>query len=77
MLLNKKNQMFKTVTGDNGSEFATLTDFEKYGMSVYFTRIYPVTKAQINVIIKCCANSLKGKPISTYTTEDFSILPIV
>lgn len=32
--------MFKTVTGDNGSEFATLADFEKYGMSVYFTHPY-------------------------------------
>ena len=40
MFLSKKNQVFKTVTGDNGSEFATLTDFEKYGMSVYFTHPY-------------------------------------
>ncbi len=32
--------MFKSVTGDNGSEFATLADFEKYGMSVYFTHPY-------------------------------------
>ena len=40
MFLSKKNQVFKTVTGDNGSEFATLADFEKYGMSVYFTHPY-------------------------------------
>ena len=37
MFLSKKNQVFKTVTGDNGSEFATLADVEKYGISVYFT----------------------------------------
>ena len=29
MFLSKKNQVFKTVTGDNGSEFATLTALRK------------------------------------------------
>ena len=64
--------MFKTVTGDNGSEFATLADFEKYGMSVYFTHPYTSCEKGTNE----CHNKMlrrfipKGKPISSYTAED-------
>ena len=72
MFLSKKNQVFKTVTGDNGSEFATLADFEKYGMSVYFTHPYTSCEKGTND----CHNKMlrrfipKGKPISSYTAED-------
>ena len=72
MFLSKKNQVFKTVTGDNGSEFATLADFEKYGMSVYFTHPYTSCEKGTNE----CHNKMlrrfipKGKPISSYTAED-------
>ena len=72
VFLSKKNQVFKTVTGDNGSEFATLADFEKYGMSVYFTHPYTSCEKGTNE----CHNKMlrrfipKGKPISSYTAED-------
>ena len=72
MFLSKKNQVFKTVTGDNVSEFATLADFEKYGMSVYFTHPYTSCEKGTNE----CHNKMlrrfipKGKPISSYTAED-------
>ena len=72
VFLSKKNQVFKTVTGDNGSEFTTLADFEKYGMSVYFTHPYTSCEKGTNE----CHNKMlrrfipKGKPISSYTAED-------
>ena len=66
------NDIFKTITTDNGSEFATLADFEKYGMSVYFTHPYTSCEKGTNE----CHNKMlrrfipKGKPISSYTAED-------
>ena len=78
MFLSKKNQVFKTVTETtvpNLPHWRILKNTECRYISR--TCIHPARKVQMNVIIKCCANSLKGKPISSYTAEDFSILPIV
>ena len=33
-------EVFKSVTADNGSEFSRLSEFEEYGVSVYFAHPY-------------------------------------
>ena len=35
----KYKEVFKSITGDNGSEFANLSDLEVKGISVYFTHL--------------------------------------
>ena len=37
---DKYRAVFKSITGDNGSEFANLSDLEVQGISVYFTHPY-------------------------------------
>ena len=37
---DRKDQVFKTITGDNGSEFAGLSLFENGSLKVYFTHPY-------------------------------------
>ena len=37
---NKKSEVFKSITGDNGSKFANLSKIENNGTSVYFTHPY-------------------------------------
>lgn len=37
---NKKSEVFKSITDDNGSEFANLSKIENSGTSVYFTHPY-------------------------------------
>lgn len=37
---NKYKEVFKSITGDNGSEFANLSKLETIGISVYFTHPY-------------------------------------
>ena len=37
---DKYNEVFKSITGDNGSEFANLSKVEAKGISVYFTHPY-------------------------------------
>ena len=37
---DKYNEVFKSITGDNGSEFANLSQVEAKGISVYFTHPY-------------------------------------
>ena len=36
----RKDQVFKTITGDNGSEFADLSSLEDGNLKVYFTHPY-------------------------------------
>lgn len=36
----KKSEVFKSITGDNGSEFANLSNIENNGISAYFTHPY-------------------------------------
>ena len=60
--------MFKTVTGDNGSEFAGLSLFENGSLKVYFTHPYSSFEKGTNE----CHNHMlrrfipKGKSISDY-----------
>ena len=37
---DKYNEVFKSITGDNGSEFANLSQIESKGIAVYFTHPY-------------------------------------
>ena len=69
---NKKSEVFKSITGDNGSEFANLSKIENNGTSVYFTHPYTSCEKGTNE----CHNKMlrrfipKGKSMSDYKTED-------
>ena len=64
--------MFKSITGDNGSEFANLSKIENNGTSVYFTHPYTSCEKGTNE----CHNKMlrrfipKGKRIGKYTSDD-------
>ena len=79
VFLSKKNQVFKTVTGDNGSEFATLRILKNTECRyISLTRIHPARKVQMNVIIKCCADSFQRVSRSVLIQPKiYAILPIV
>ena len=65
----KRDQVFKTITGDNGSEFAGLSLLENGTLKVYFTHPYSSCEKGTNE----CHNRMlrrfipKGKSISDYT----------
>ena len=69
---NKKSEVFKSITGDNGSEFANLSKIENNGTSVYFTHPYTSCEKGTNE----CHNKMlrrfipKGKSIDDYSAED-------
>lgn len=42
------SQIFKTITSDNGSEFARLSELEAYGTAVYFTHPYTSCERPVN-----------------------------
>ena len=68
----QKNEIFKTITGDNGSEFANLSMFEDGKLKVYFTHPYSSWEKGTNE----CHNKMlrrfipKGRSISDYTADD-------
>lgn len=68
----QSNQVFKTITGDNGSEFAGLSLMENSTLRVYFTHPYSSCEKGTNE----CHNRMlrrfipKGKSISDYTADD-------
>ena len=68
----QKNQVFKTITGDNGSEFAGLSLLENGKLKVYFTHPYSSWEKGSNE----CHNRMlrrfipKGKSISDYTADE-------
>ena len=68
----RKDQVFKTITGDNGSEFAGLSLFENRSLKVYFTHPYSSFEKGTNE----CHNHMlrrfipKGRSISDYAAED-------
>jgi len=65
-------QIFKSITGDNGSEFAGLSALEGKGVQVYFTHPYSSWEKGTNE----CHNKMlrrfipKGKSISDYSIDD-------
>ena len=68
----QKNRVFKTITGDNGSEFAGLSLLEASRLKVYFTHPYSSCEKGTNE----CHNRMlrrfipKGKSISDYTADE-------
>lgn len=68
----QKDQIFKTITGDNGSEFAGLSLIEDGKLKVYFTHPYSSCEKGTNE----CHNRMlrrfipKGKSISDYTADE-------
>ncbi len=69
------SDIFKTITVDNGSEFADFFQAEQYGTKVYFAHLYTSWERAQNE----CHNSLfrafvpKGAFLETYTDEDILI----
>ncbi len=73
---DKYNEVFKSITGDNGSEFANLSKVEAKGIakgiSVYFTHPYSSYEKGTNE----CHNRMlrrfipKGKSIDDYSADD-------
>lgn len=65
-------EVFKCITGDNGSEFSNLSRFETIGISVYFTHLYTSCEKGTNE----CHNRMlrrlipKGKSIADYSADD-------
>ena len=66
------SEVFKSITGDNGPEFAGLSDFESSGIGVYFTHPYSAWEKGTNE----CHNKMlrrfipKGKSIADYSADD-------
>ena len=65
------NQIFKTITSDNGSEFAFLSDLKNEGIGVYYTHPYSSfergTNENHNGLLRRFIP--KGKRISSYSRE--------
>lgn len=68
----QRDQVFKTITGDNGSEFAGLSLLEDGTLKIYFTHPYSSCEKGTNE----CHNRMlrrfipKGKSISDYTADE-------
>ena len=68
----KSTEVFKSITADNGSEFANLSALNKRGNSVYFCHPYTSCEKGTNE----CHNRMlrrfipKGKSISDYSADD-------
>lgn len=69
---DKYREIFKSITGDNCSEFANLSNLESIGISVYFT--YPYTSCEKGT--NECHNRMlrkfipKGKSIADYSADE-------
>ena len=68
--------VFKTVTGDNGSEFSRSTELVSHGTSVYFTHPYSSWEKGTNE----CHNKLlrrsipKGVSMKRFSPEDIAYM---
>jgi len=45
---NRFSQVFRTITTDNGSEFAAFSEMEAYGTQVYFAHPYSSWERPVN-----------------------------
>ncbi|WP_295056947.1 IS30 family transposase [Ruminococcus sp.] len=69
---DKAALIFKTIKGDNGSEFAQIAELEGKGLQIYFTYPYSSWEKGTNE----CHNKMlrrfipKGKAISDYSADD-------
>lgn len=69
---DKAAEIFKSITGDNGSEFARLSEWKVQGVSIYFTHPYSSwekgTNERHNGLLRRFVP--KGKQISDYSADD-------
>lgn len=69
---DRYREVFKTITADNGSEFANLSSLEKQGIGIYFT--HPFSSCEKGTVE--CHNRMlrrfipKGKSIKDYTADE-------
>ena len=65
------SQVFRTITTDNGSEFAAFSDMEAYGAQVYFTHPYSSWERPINERTNRMLRRFipKGSAIQNYTDD--------
>lgn len=72
---DKYPEVFKTITSDNGSEFANLSNLEEKEIDIYFT--HPYTSCEKGTVE--CHNRMlrrfipKGKSIDDYTADEIMI----
>jgi IS30 family transposase len=68
---NRFQEVFKSVTADNGSEFALLSSLKEEGVGVYFTHPYSAFKRGTNENHNGLIRRFipKGKKISDYSQE--------
>ena len=72
---DKYFEVFKTITSDNGSEFANLSRLEDKGIGIYFT--HPYTSCEKGTVE--CHNRMlrrfipKGKSIDDYSADEIMI----
>lgn len=67
----KFSQVFRSITTDNGSEFAAFSTFESFGTEIYFARPYsawerPVNERSNRILRRFIS---KGRSINDYTDE--------
>lgn len=76
---DKAALIFKTIKGDNGSEFAQIAELEGKGLQIYFTYPYSSWEKGTNE----CHNKMlrrfipKGKAISDYSADDILFFQIL
>jgi IS30 family transposase len=73
---SKFKEVFKTITSDNGSEFAELSKFEKDGTLIYFTHPYTSCERGTNERHNGMIRRLipKSRRIDGYTIEDIAFI---
>ncbi len=65
------SEVFKTITADNGVEFASFSEFEKYMTEIYFAHPYSSWERPVNERTNGMLRKFirKGKSIDCYTDE--------
>jgi transposase, IS30 family len=65
------SQVFRTITTDNGNEFAAFSAFEEYGTKVFFAHPYSAWERPVNERSNRLLRRFipKGKSIHSYTAE--------
>ncbi len=68
---DKFSQIFKTITTDNGSEFANFADFEAFGTKIYFAHPYSSWERAVNERTNRVLRKFmpKGKSMNNFTPE--------
>ena len=69
---DKYKQVFKSITGDNGSEFGNLSKLEELGIPIYFTHPYTSCEKGTNERHNRMLRRFipKGKSIDDYSADD-------